>query len=77
MKLFAAELATETNTFSPAPTGLAAFAENGIYRGDASRLAPKGTGLMLATLRGLAEADGHAFVESVCAVAQPAGPTLR
>jgi len=77
MKLFAAELATETNTFSPAPTGLAAFAENGIYRGDASRMAPEGIGLMLSTLRGLAEADGNSLVESVCAVAQPAGPTLR
>ncbi len=35
MKFFIAHLATETNTFAPAPTGLGGFEEYGIFHGDA------------------------------------------
>ncbi len=77
MKLFTALLATETNTFATAPTGLRAFAELGIHRGDASLKAPQGIGALLRTLRDLAEADGHLLVESICATAQPSGRTVR
>ena len=77
MKFFIAHLATETNTFAAAPTGLGGFEEYGIYHGDASRLAPAGTGSFMHFLRGLIEADGNEVVESVCTLAQPAGRTVR
>ena len=77
MKIFIAQLATETNTFAPFPTGWNGFEENGIFRGDASRREPTGAGGYLAALRRLAEADGHEVVEGLCAFAQPAGRTVR
>lgn len=77
MKFFIAHLATETNTFAAAPTGWGGFEEYGIYHGDASTRAPEGTGAFMRFLRGLVEADGHQVVESVCAMAQPAGRTVR
>jgi len=77
MRIFFANLATETNTFSPIPTGHAAFTEVGYFRRDAS-LAPANHGsVALIEWRRLAEAEGHEVVESVCAFAQPAGTTLR
>lgn len=77
MKFFIAHLATETNTFAAAPTGLGGFEEYGIFHGDASRAAPHGTGAFMRYLRDLIEADGHQVVESICSVAQPAGRTVR
>jgi microcystin degradation protein MlrC len=78
MKIFAAMLATETNTLASVPTGRSDFEVFGIYRGDASRKAPTGfCGMMLAQLQELAAADGHEVVESLAAFAQPAGPTRR
>lgn len=77
MKIFIAQLVTETNTFAPNPTGWENFEEHGIFRGDASSRDPKGRGAYFAELRRLAEADGHEIVESVCTFAQPAGRTNR
>ena len=77
MKFFIAHLATETNTFAPAPTGLGSFEEIGIFHGDASRQDPDGTGAFLRFLRELIEADGHQVVESLCTLAQPSGRTVR
>jgi len=77
MKLFTAQLATETNTFAPCPTGWGGFEESGIFHGDASLRAPQGMGFALAEVRRLAERDGHEIVESICAEAQPSGPTIR
>lgn len=77
MRVFIAQLLTETNTFTASPTGLAAFAEYGIYRGDGSKRDPQGIGAFLATVRDLAEADGHEVVESLCASAQPNGVTVK
>ena len=34
MKVFIAGILTETNTFAPTPTGMQAFEEGGILRGD-------------------------------------------
>jgi microcystin degradation protein MlrC len=77
MKIFMANLATETNTFSPIPTGRESFMGVGYFRRDAS-LSPANHGsVALIAWRGLAEADGHEVVESICAFAQPAGTTLR
>jgi microcystin degradation protein MlrC len=77
MKFFIAHLATETNTFAAAPTGMGAFEEIGIFHGDASRRDPEGAGAFLRFLRGLIEADGGQVVESLCTLAQPAGRTVR
>jgi microcystin degradation protein MlrC len=77
MKFFFAMLGTETNTFAGAPTGRRAFEEYGIYRGDASEHAPQGLGAFPLFVRRMLEADGHEMVESVCAAAQPGGPTVR
>ena len=77
MKFFIAHLATETNTFAAAPTGLGDFEEIGIFHGDASRRDPEGAGAFLRYLRGLVEADGGQVVESLCTLAQPGGRTVR
>lgn len=77
MKFFIAQLATETNTFAAAPTGLGGFEEYGMYRGDASTRDPEGMGAFLRFLGALIEADGNEVVESVCTLAQPAGRTVR
>lgn len=77
MKIFVAQLTTETNTFAYAPTGWGGFQEFGIYRGDASRLAPEGAGALMHFLRQLIEADGHQMAESLCTFAQPLGRTVR
>ena len=73
-----ATLSTETNTFSPIPTGKAAFFEDRTwFRNDGSRHSAQSGNVALIAWRGLAEADGHEVVESICASAQPSGPTLR
>ena len=43
MRVFVASLATETNTFSPLPTGLASFAEEELHRAGAHPRAPTGS----------------------------------
>lgn len=77
MRFFIAQFATETNTFAAAPTGRGGFEEYGIFHGDASRAAPETTGGFLRFLRDLIESGGHEVIESVCALAQPAGRTVR
>ncbi|QPF72364.1 M81 family metallopeptidase [Roseateles sp. DAIF2] len=77
MKFFIAQLATETNTFAATPTGWQGFEEQGLYRGDASRLAPTGTGAYLHAIRSMIEADGHEVAEGLCALAEPSGRTVR
>jgi len=77
MKLLIACLATETNAFSPLPTGYAGFAENGIHHGTATgQPASYWTGA-LHIWRARAEARGWQVIESLAAFAQPAGPTVR
>ena len=78
MKIAIATLATETNTFSPIPTGRAAFTgERAWFRTGAS-LQPAVMGSSpLIEWRRQATADGNEIVESICASAQPAGTTLR
>ncbi len=76
MKVFIAALATETNTFSPIPTGEFGFRETGLFHGDATRHPPSIFSEPLCVWRELAEAEGHTVVESLCAAAQPAGRTV-
>lgn len=74
MRIFAAGLQTETNTFAPWPTGLSDFH---VLRG-ASTLAGGDLNAAVARLfRNLANADGHEFAEGLFAFAQPSGPTVH
>jgi len=75
MRIFTAMLATETNTFSPIPTGWSCFEEAGIERG--AGVTRGGTGSLSHLWGEMAQADGHEAVHSVCAWASPAGPTVR
>lgn len=75
MKLLIAGLATETNTFSPIPTGRLAFETTQVTR---QATAEPGN-LFSAPLhewRRMADDAGIEVVESLCAAAQPAGPTI-
>lgn len=72
-----ATLATETNTFSPIPTGHAAFLEREFFRNDGSRHPPRLGNIPLIEWRRMGEADGHSIVESISTFAQPAGLTLK
>jgi microcystin degradation protein MlrC len=77
MKIFIAQLATETNTFCTFPTGRGGFEQYGIFHGDASTRDPAHSGAFLRMMRDMMEKDGHTVVESVCAFARPAGRTVR
>jgi microcystin degradation protein MlrC len=76
MKLFTAGIATETNTFSPMPTGAEQFAEGVFARHGVPDDAPSNAQPLVVWRRRAREA-GWALVESLYASAQPAGPTTR
>lgn len=76
MKLMIAGLATETNSFSPIPTGRLAFEEAFVSRQATDQPA----NLFSAPLhewKRMGQERGWEVVESLCAFAQPAGPTIR
>ena len=77
MKLFIAGLATESSTFSPIPTGRRNFEESFVAHGDGTDRAPSFFSVPLHVWRDRAEERGWQVVESLCAFAQPAGPTVR
>jgi microcystin degradation protein MlrC len=77
VRLFIAALATETNTFSPLPTGRAGFMNREFFRNDGSRNPPRLGNIPLIEWRRRGEAEGHAVAESLSCFAQPAGITLR
>jgi microcystin degradation protein MlrC len=77
VRLFIACLATETNSFSPIPTGISAFRESMLYFGDATVHPPELFSAPLLVWRRRAEAAGFEVVESVCAFAQPGGLVPR
>lgn len=77
MKLFMACLGTETNTFSPIPTGEETFRETMLFRGDGSRQAEGFGSGPLKVWRRDGEARQMQVVESLCTFAQPAGITVR
>ncbi len=76
MKIFTAGLATETNTFSPIPTGIASFADYYLQRGGVREPAPL-FAAPLAEFRRLAHARGWQVAEGLCTFAEPAGLTTR
>ncbi len=76
MKLFLACLGTETNTFSPFPTGYRTFEETCLVRGGNHGHDPFLFAVPLILWRQLASRNGWSVVESLCAFAQPSGVTL-
>ena len=77
MRVFIASLSTETNSFSPLPTGQLSFEEGAIAHGDATRHKVEYWSAPMHIWREMAEAEGWDVVESLTAHAQPAGPTVR
>src|SRR3954449_7257432 len=78
MRLFAATIATETNTFSPLPTSLAAYKESVFYRpGEHPDDAPRMCTAPLFVARRRAAKEGFTLVEGSCFAASPAGTTNR
>jgi len=78
MRLFAATLATETNTFSPLPTSVASYREAVFLRpGEHPEDAPRMCTAPLFVARRRALSDGFTLVEGSCFAASPAGITNR
>jgi microcystin degradation protein MlrC len=77
VRVFAAGLQSETNTFAPWPTGLKAYEETGVRRG-AQVLQGSGPDHETARLwASLSQRDGHDFTAGLFAWAQPSGPTVQ
>ncbi|MEZ5816802.1 MAG: M81 family metallopeptidase [Hyphomicrobiaceae bacterium] len=78
MRLLAATLATETNTFSPLPTSLDSYREVVFLRpGDHPDDAPRMCTAPLFVARRRAAKDGFTLIEGSCFAASPAGTTNR
>ena len=78
MRVFTATLATETNTFSPMPTGLAAFREHGVYfKAGTHPTEQTWASALLMPARERALRDGWVLAEGMMAAAEPAGITSR
>ena len=77
LKTFIACLGTETNTFSPMPTGWKTFEESMLFHGDATAHTPQLFSEPLHVWRQRTEElQGH-VTESIAAFAQPSGTTVR
>lgn len=76
MKVFIAGLATESNSFSPIPTGYQSFEETFLTR-NATGEEPNLFSAPLHEWKKATLARGWEVVESLSAFAQPAGPTIR
>jgi microcystin degradation protein MlrC len=77
MRILAAMLKHETNTFSPVPTDLARFRAWGLYEGEDVKAAYRGTNHPLAAYLELAEERGAEIVTPVAAEAMPSGLVQR
>lgn len=78
MRVFAATIATESNTFSPMPTSLAGYQEGVFLRpGEHPEDAPRMCTATLWVARRRAKADGFTLIEGSCFAASPAGTTVR
>lgn len=76
MRLFAATLATETNTFSPLPTSLDSYKESVFLRpGEHPTDAPRMCTAPLFVARRRAALEGFTLIEGSCFAASPAGTT--
>jgi microcystin degradation protein MlrC len=78
MRLFAATIATETNTFSPLPTSLDGYRQCVFLRpGEHPEETPLMCTAPLWVARRRAAAEGYTLVEGSCFAASPAGTTNR
>jgi len=77
MKVFSASLATETNTFAPLPTGLAAFRDRGYFAAGTHPDQPQLFAGPLWAARLRASALGLTLAEGMVAAAMPGGTTTR
>jgi microcystin degradation protein MlrC len=75
--LFTACLGTETNSFSPIPTGMSIFESAMLVRGGQHGEKPSLFGLPLVVWRDRAKALGWTVSEGLAAFATPAGDTTR
>lgn len=76
-RLFIACLGTETNTFVPFPTGMRAFEEREMFRGDATRHTATTFTAPLHVWRARGQALGWDVREGLATFAQPSGTTVR
>ena len=76
MKSFIACLGTESNSFSPIPTGEQAFRETLLHHGDATQHPQALFSGPLHVWRRMTEERGGDVAESLCAFAQPGAPTV-
>jgi microcystin degradation protein MlrC len=77
MKVFSAALGTETNTFSPLPTGLASFRDRDYYPAGTHPDTPTFFGAPMIVARRRGKALGWELAEGLVASAQPGGLTTR
>jgi microcystin degradation protein MlrC len=77
LRIFSATLGTESNSFSPLPTGWTTFRETLFHRSGASSVSDNYFVLPAKVWSQLAAARRDTFVESLAAFAQPAGLTMR
>ena len=77
MRVFTATLATETNTFAPMPTGLAAFREGGYFPAGQHPAQPTLFSGPLWAARQRAADQDWTLIEGLVAFAQPGGVTTR
>ena len=77
MRLFTASLGTETNTFSPLPSGQALFEATYMAREGDYGDNPDLFALPMIVFRDRARTLGWEVVESLCTFAVPAGPTVQ
>lgn len=76
MRVFVGGVATETNTFSPMPTGMADY-EPILRPEDLETTELRGMASVIGVLKELTEASGWEFVFGLHCFAQPAGKTVR
>jgi microcystin degradation protein MlrC len=77
MRVFTATLGTETNTFSPLPTGLENFLETLHWPPGSHPAFPTEVTAPLWAARERRDRDGWQVIEGTCTFAQPAGITAR
>lgn len=78
MRVFTASLGTETNSFSPLPTGMQAFREMFLWHaGEHPDDGPQVTTAPLWVARQRQRTHGWTVYEGLCAYATPAGPVTR
>jgi len=77
VRVFTGSLATETNTFSPLPTGLSAFMDREYFKGGTHPARMTFYGGPLWAARQRAAPLGWTLIEGLVASAQPGGTTTR